>query len=386
MSHLHLKQYVPEIKLFVEGKERGDLRESLVDLIIDEELQSPAKFALTLADELNIDSQKLKWLDNPIIQPGKKITMALGYVPEISEFISEGIIKTISTSGFSQSGSPRITITGYDQTHRWLSKSPERDDNTTSLELTGSDIVKLISQKTGFKNQIEKVTEYPTQITTRNNTTYGTILRDRARSIGFECFTSHRKKIEQKKGSTNVGVTNRGTFFFVNPRPKNAKPSLEFEWGKDLIQFIPRLNTSNLVESVEVNSMPNNSKEPIKGIAKMGEEDKLEDKKGISTASEFLSKLEEEPRVKELNDNNLNSQEEAVTRARAELNILGDSLITGNGSIVGNTDLQVGQIIKINKVGNLFNGNYFVTKVTNEISSGGYITRFSVRRNVIRIE
>ena len=261
---------------------------------------------------------------------------------------------------------------------------PEREDNTTSLELTGSDIVKLISLKTGFKNQIEEVTEYPTQITTRNNTTYGTILRDRARSIGFEFFTCHRKKIEQKKGSS--GTANRGTFFFVNPRPKNAKPSMEFEWGKDLIEFIPRLNTSNLVESIEVNSMLNDSKEPIREIAKMGEEDKIEDEKGILTASEFLSKLEEEPRIKELNDNNLNSQEEAVTRAKAELNILGDALITGNGSIIGNIDLQIGQIIRINKVGILFSGNYFVTKVTNEISSGGYITKFSVRRNVIRIE
>ena len=86
MSHLQLKQYVPEIKLFAEGKERGDLRDNLVDLTIDEVIQSPAKFTLTLADELNIDSQKLKWLDNPIIQPGKKITIALGYVPQISEF------------------------------------------------------------------------------------------------------------------------------------------------------------------------------------------------------------------------------------------------------------------------------------------------------------
>ena len=77
-------------------------------------------------------------------------------------------------------------------------------------------------------------------------------------------------------------------------------------------------------------------------------------------------------------------QEESEIIAKAMLNMHGDNLLTGNCKVVGTPELEIGQMVQLMGVGNRFSGNYYVTKVVNEVSSSGYLTTFSVRTNVVK--
>ena len=71
--------------------------------------------------------------------------------------------------------------------------------------------------------------------------------------------------------------------------------------------------------------------------------------------------------------------------AKAELNILGDQLITASCSIVGNYDLSPGQYVTIERIGKSLSGKYYVTDTTHTIDGNGYTTKFNLRRNNIKI-
>ncbi len=358
-----MSYYVPDFKISFNNAQKGNtVRQHVTTFQISEQLQTPAEFTFTLIDEFNIKNQKFKWLDDPDLQPGNTVSLEIGYVNNLKKIIENGIIKTITTSGFSQNDAPTVTIVGYDATHDWLSKVPEIKDETTSIELTGSKVAKIVSTGAKFACVSDTTTEYSTRLTKSSSTNYGAVLKDRAASIGFEFFPS------------------RNALYFVNPR-KNSHPNHTYEWGKDIIQFVPSINTADIVASVTVRSMPNNSKTKIEGEAKTGTEDKLG--KGTS-ASELAQKLPN-PKIKEINDGNFASKAEADTKAKAELNIIGDTLVTASGSIVGNPNLELGHIITLKKLGKQFSGNYYVTKVVHSITDAGYITQFNVRNNVLGV-
>jgi len=357
---MDMSYYVPEFKISINGVKDDIIRNHVLSVQIEEELQTPTKFSLVMMDEFDVAKNQFKWLDHKSLQPGNKIKITLGYVDHQVPLLPEGEIKTITTSGFSQSDAPKITIIGYDLTHSWLTKSPEVPDDTTSIDINGSDVVNKIASESSMSVNIDSTTEYPTRVTKQSNSTYGAILKDRAKSIGYEFFVS------------------RGTFYYINPRSRST-PKKTYEWGKHLIDFAPSLNTADLVTGVKVTSMPNDSKNKVEGEAQTGTEDTLE---SGQKPSQVASKIHG-PRVKEINDGNFASPEEATTKAKAELNIIGDVLVTGNGSVVGAPDLEIGQVIELNKLGPKFSGKYFVTKLTNGISGSGYITKFGVRKNVI---
>ena len=155
---------------------------------------------------------------------------------------------------------------------------------------------------------------------------------------------------------------------------------MTFEWGKNLIQFNPTINAANLVTRVEVRGHPSNSKNCVMGIAESGSEDVVE--QGKMTASQLAVEIYGEKKL-DIKDRVVASKKEADDMAKAELNSVGDNLITGSGSIIGTPNLIPGIHLVLDRIGQRFSGKYFVTKVTNTIDGNGYTTTFNVRRNVI---
>ena len=362
-----IPHYAPEFKIEIDGIDEYILREWVISVKVTEELNSAAQFSITLNDQFVVDQKKFVWLDNSNMQPGNKITIHMGYAGELTTLLESAKIESVVTSGFSQSAAPTLTITGHDSSKDGLNERPKVPDGTTSLDLTGSDIVKMLASNAGLTVEInlEGATEFPTKITKNPSNTYGAILQDRAKGIGFDYFVS------------------RGIVYFINSR-KPESPDMTFEWGKDLIKFTPRINTSDLVPGVKVSASSRTSSKPITAEASTGDEDTWDD--GIKP-SELANKIwgpKKEP--KEISPSNISSQEEAEARAKAELNSIGDKLIEGTGSIVGTPELQVGKKIKLDGLGTKFSGVYFVTKVENQISKNGYTTSFSVRKNTLNEE
>jgi len=288
-------------------------------------------------------------------------------VDKLVKLLPNGIIESTSTTGFTQTSNPTMTISGYDISKNILNEKPNSKDKTTNRKLKGSDIIDIIESKynssskdsSKLKRIEDKTKEFPTRVTKNSQNTYGDILSEQAKKIGWTYFIT-RNKIN-----------------YVNSR-KKMNPTKSFEWGKDLIEFVPQINTTDISPGFIIRSSSPTSNKSIMAEAKTGSEDVWDDK-GIK-ASELAKKMKKQIKDEQ---KTISDKKECEIIAKANLNNLSDNLLTGTGKVVGTTDLEIGQMLKLERLGR-FSGNYFITNVKNSISSGGYITTFSVRTNVIQ--
>lgn len=357
---LDLSKYAPEFEILINNQPEKDIVNSSINMQITEQISNPAEFNLVLSDVFNPINQEFNWLGNPLFAVGNKILINMGYANNELVKMVEGPIKSLSTSGFSGE-IPTLTVVGYDDSHsRLTEKSMSEKAIKPDNKDTYSKIVEKIAAAVKLKPVVDETKEYSAVIT-KKPVSYHDFLTDAAKRTGYEFFVS------------------RGSLYFIDPRKKRS-PDMTFEWEKDLIQFTPTINASDLVTGVEVRGHLPDSKTKALGIAKAGDETKLNEK-GI-TASQLALRLNKE-NVRTIENRTFSSKEEADDMAKAELNRINDNIVTGSASIVGNPKLAPGMIVEFKKVGKLFNGLYFVTSVTNTISGSGYTTSFSVRKNSI---
>lgn len=359
-------KYAPEFEIHINGKKDDILRQSVTSITITEDLQSATSFQFTINDEFNVDKGQFLWFDNKSLQPGKKLSIKMGYVGHLLDLLPIGSIENVTTTGFTQASNPSMTVSGYDECKKILNEKPNSKDKTTNRKLKGSEIIDLIESKYNAKTDlnlrktIEATQELAAHVTKNSLNTYGDILANQAQKIGWTYFMT------------------RGNIYYVNPR-KKKEPILAFEWGQNLIEFVPQINTSDINRGLRVRSSSPTSNQAIEMEVATGSEDRW-DNDGI-TASQLAENMERETRDEEIQ---CSDKKEAEIRAKAMLNQQSDNLVTGNCKIIGTPELEIGQMIKIKGVGKRFSGDYFVTNVTNEISSSGYLTNFSVRTNTVK--
>lgn len=370
-----LSKYVPQFDIIINAKSQKDIVDSTVSVQITEQVNSPTQFNIAISDKFDPRNQEFTWLGNPIFAIGNNIMIEIGYViskkkPEGNKFdrklvkVLDGSIKSLSTSGFS-GDIPRLTVTGFDNTHsRLTEKSSAQKAIKPEARDTYGKIVGKIADAVGLKSEVDETKGYSKDIITKKPSTLLDFLKDAARRTGYEFFVS------------------RGTLYFINPRSKRD-PKIVFEWEKDVMQFNPSINASELYTAVEVRGHLPDSRTKVVGKASAGEETKINQDQRELTASQIALRLSKE-NLKTIENRTFSSQEEADDMARAELNRVNDNLVTGSASIVGNPDLAPGTIVDFKNFGTLFSGLYFVTSVTNTIDNNGYTTSFCVRKNSIR--
>ena len=110
--------------------------------------------------------------------------------------------------------------------------------------------------------------------------------------------------------------------------------------------------------------------------------------KDLSTSTDmsFLEKYVKasegsEPKTKE--DKQYESKEEAKIAAETELIKAINTFIEGNLECIGDTELISGTCIKIEGLGDLFSGNYYITSTKHTFDTNGYKTTLGVRRIIL---
>jgi phage protein D len=361
MQSVNLSKYAPEFEIMINDEVNSIVRHSTVSVQVNEEIGKTTDFTLILADYFDSSKQAFVWLDSPLFSPGQKITIKMGYANNLEKIV-EGKIKTVSTSGFSGE-IPKLTIQGFHIGHNNFTEESSGDE---PIKLEQKDTYSKIAEKLADKSGLKKVidpTEAYSPVIAKKPIVYSEFLKDAAKRVGFEFFIA------------------RDTLYFFNPRKERGDgPNLKFEWGNNLIQFNPIINTANLVTKVEVRGHQSHSKTGIIGVAGPGSEDIVEE--GKMTASQLAAEIYGEKKL-DIKDRVVASKKEADDMAKAELNAVGDNLITASGSIIGTSNLVPGLYLILDRIGQRFSGKYFVTKVTQTIDGNGYMTTFNVRRNVI---
>jgi uncharacterized protein len=314
--------------------------------------------------------------------PGSTIELRMGYFKPVQtdeqplHLMLAGIITRL-TPNFPASGQPTLKIAGQNILRKLITKQETHYYSPDKFP-KDSDIALEIGRKGNLK--IDDL-EIPIRINPEskaNNEAFNkeTVLQDNQFDILFLLQLAHRNdydiflKYENEQNALNP-------YLYFGPSTKEPRVSYLLEWGKSLIQFQPTLTTTNQVSKLVVRGWNPKKKEKIeetidiKQIKTRGVQDEALQNKINEGFTEHQEVIVDHP---------IYSKEEAKKYAEARLTELVKNMVTARGSTIGIPDLRAGSFIKIDKLGNTFNGRYFVTSTTHTIGTNGYITEFEARK------
>jgi phage protein D len=331
-------------------------RESISGIEIDENLEAPAKFTISLNEVFNIDTQRFRWLDDDSISPGTEVALTFGYAskPEKQSLI-KGKIKGINSS-FVTTGPSTLTLEGYDNLHDMQKK------NETKLsyeDMTYSDVVKEIATLNNLvPKNIDDTKIKQTIIQRKHNEKDYDFVKRLANTLGFEFF-----------------VRGNELYFREAQDKKNSK--ITFRLHNNLLSFSPRMTSANLVNEVQLHAYNANKKEPIIGKANIND---LKSSVGIRDLDHIMEKSNSKDIIIRLEGKIVKDETEAKAIAMAELKRRNQTLIEGTLECIGDPLLRPGMTVNIEKVGERFSGVYYVKGAKHSISESGYKTILEVRR------
>ena len=360
-----MKIYAPSFKvIFPENSSlQANFMRDVSAIEIDETLNLPTHFRISLHDSLNADSQTFTWLDNDSLQPGLKIDICIGYAQNMpckgnpqnaDEFYIAGRIRNISPA-FQSFSSPSMSVEGYD----FLQDFHTSETDIPLENVSYSDALSQIALKNALvADNVEKTDMVFPKIERDENENDFHFLNRLATTIGFEFF---------------VRIKN---LFFRKPQDTMAA-KISFEYGSNIIIFTPRIKTSGLANEVKVTGWNKMAKEKVSATAGISD---ITTGGGFKNLDRFISTAQGKRVSTKLEDWVVESAEEAKDLAKAKLKQRDEGFLTGTLEVAGDPRLRPGITIDIEKVGNRFNGRYYVTKARHKLGNNGYKTSLDVRR------
>ena len=349
--------YAPDFK--VEQADSGEFlpRDSITRIEIDEDLDKPALFRISLNEEMDITTQKFRWLDDERIRPGTEIIIHFGYALFKKQGLFRGKIKALSP-GFLSTGIPSLSIEGYDLSYD-LQKTRVAFNNNDVLYST---VAMEIAVKNGLSSTgVELTKTLHEKVERKKNEHDYAILKRLSREIGFEFFVRDM------------------TLYFREPRDI-VPGTVTFEFRKNFINFSPRMTTAALVNDVKVTAWNNKDKKSISETASISD---IKSSVGIPDFDRIVEQSQGQKINVKLEGCVVNSNEEAKTLARAELKRRNRGFIEGTLECIGDPQLRPGMTVNIMKVGKRFSGVYYVNHAKHTIDEGGYRTTLDMRRSVL---
>lgn len=351
--------YAPTFKISI--KNCALLPSDVISADVDESVDKPAMFTLTLNEELDIDTQEFTWLDKnrDLIMPGNKVVIDFGYVDHLEEF--KGVIKALSP-GFSSSGVPALRIEGYDRSHNMQ----KGENKFKKKNVKYSDVAKEIAKKYDLSDRevASKDKKYPWVKRNKKENDYA-LLQRLAKRIGYEFFV-------------------RNDILYFRPPADKGKKTASFEYRKNFISFTPRLTTALAVHEVTVIGWDEKSKKKIKATATLAD---IKSNLGIQDFDKLLEDTKGRKTKKKIEGRVVKSKEDAKLLAIAELKRFNNGFISGSLELLGNPYLRPGMTIEITltkststSVKNWFNGMYYINGAKHSLSDSGYTTTLEVRR------
>lgn len=362
-TEVSIDYYKSDFLIEIEGQRKRELNNAIINLSLDENLESPSMLELTLNEELELDTQKFKWLDNKLLSPelGLEIKVYFGYASQAKKFqkpIFTGRITALNPS-FASGGNHTLRVQAYDYCH-CLQKSKIALDTPIANKNDYSEVALHVAAKNALELgdidiSLIKPCRNITQDPNFNDYDY---LKDLAKEIGFEFFIRNRK------------------LYFRRPRDFE-KEIFTFEWQNNLISFNPRLSTAKIVKEVTViGHDPRSPKEPIKATASLGDLDFMAHIPGINC-------LKTEPIVVK----RVPICNEMYAKAIAIATLIRENrgLIEGSFECVGNPKIRPGTNVLIKGIGKRFTGKYYVKGVKHSLEDGKYTMSCEVRRGKLGI-
>ncbi|MBW2663268.1 MAG: phage late control D family protein [Deltaproteobacteria bacterium] len=328
--------------------------ESHINIVmVDDNIDMPGMFLFELTDSDAQEGETPLIDDLDLFSLGNVVEVKMGYADELETLIIGEI--TGLEPEFVLDGLPVLTVRGYDRSHHLLRGRKTR----TFVEQKDSEIVEKIASEAGLTAEVEDSEVLHPYVVQANQTDMA-FLQDRAKRIQYEVV------IEDK------------TLFF-RPVSNAESEVVTLEMNDDLTEFYPRLSSVPQVSEVSIRGWDPKEKKEIVGQASIGDEVSTMDGQDSGAA---LTDAAFGVAIGAVTERPVMTQAEADQLAKAKFNNTVLSLIQGEGSCLGRTDLRSGKVIKIEGIGERFSGSYYIASVIHRYSpQDGYFSNFTVRRN-----
>lgn len=370
-SGLPTDYYAPDYRIEIENQEldpksKGDILE--VKVVMD--MDNMTSFELNVN---NWDDKSLffKYSDKPTdpkqvtYDLGNRVHVKMGYAGKLLS-MARGQITTLAPK-FPESGSPTIAISGLDGMLKLRDRKPVEGDIKKFVKQTDSEIAQVIARRNGLEVKVTK-TEVQHELVIQKNQDDATFLMERAKRIDFDCFVH------------TDPASGKDTLFFVKPTDGRSSDKIsmyEFEWGKNLISFSPKLTISRQVSKVTVRCWSAERKDVFSYTADAKD---LPGSGGNGNSGPEAAAKDLNGKEEVVVDAVVTSQQEAQDLAICLLRERAYEFITGSGQVIGLPDLRPGDNLFLKNLGKRFSGEYYAKKVEHVLSSNGYLTNFDVRR------
>jgi phage protein D len=418
-------RYAPEFKVQIDHAPiPAVLRASISSVTFQSGFDAVDRVELTLVNE------NLRWLDHPLLDMDKKLTLSLGYAPDPLTQVFVGEIVSQDAS-FPASGTPTLAVAAQDHRHRMQSARKARwfaipIKSYGNIPMTDINVVDLISSENGLLPLMDPIGAALSVILggvqaaatdVKDAEKVEKIIRKQITESDFEFL----KKISLENG-WDVLIDHSGDhggykLRFMSPL-EHLTPDITLKYGQSLIDFTPRLSTVGQIAGVTATIWMSSVKKEF-SITVSWNWDRQQLELGIDAGAGFGppakkkgAKDSDTPagnkdqsgcsssQIGETNAQSNQSKEtspvqtswtlvdEPLTLANASRVILSKLIpmlnkrLTGSGSTVGDPQILPGKVLRLEGLGEKFGGLYRVTSATHTIDSGGYRTRFEVRKEI----
>lgn len=350
--------YRPERSVSIDGTALSpDVMRDVFEVSFVDDIDDIDVVTLKISNAWDPQTRKFPYSGHDQFAPGRRLELGIGYRG------GDGLVRMMqgtitSISPLYPSEGPSLLVVRARSLEAELLKTEETRVYT---DVTDSQIAKDIAGRLNVKLVTDPRSQAsePTHKYVVQFAQYDLVfLIERARRLGYE-----------------VMIEKRGDNFelYFGPSQHLHSNPLKLQYGVNLHEFSPELNTADQVEKVTVDSWDPINKKRLTATATRSDFPGLA-KLDSSVSKAFRGKTE---MVADLPVN-----DEATVRAIAKgtMERIMKRMTTGYGSTSGTPDIRAGRLLDITGLDERFNGTYFVTGSKHTFGPNGYHTMFTCRR------
>lgn len=340
-------------RIEVEGRPlASDVEVMLEQVVVDDHLHLPDMFLLSFRDAAHTVAKQAQ------LHIGSKVKISVpGPGGSGTEVLIEGEV-TAMEAEYDAVGS-RAVVRGYDGSHRLhRGRVTQTYQNVKDSDIAGT-VARRAGLQAGTIDDSQTTHDHVSQV----NVSDWDFLRARAGEIGFEVAVSEGK-LHFRKPSPSQGAPSQGDFQSSDP--------LQLVFGSDLLEFRPRVSSSEQVKDVKVRGWDPKGKQAVIGSAPAGTTSVQLPATPAALAEKFGG-----PTYVAV-DHPLSTQREVDATAKAVAEQIGSAAAEAEGVARGNPRLKAGSAISVGVVADDFVGRYTLTHTRHVFDVHGYRTRFEV--------
>ncbi|MDQ3908748.1 MAG: contractile injection system protein, VgrG/Pvc8 family [Acidobacteriota bacterium] len=345
---------VPDFEVLVNGSPLPvEVAAHVVALSVEEDTELPDMFSMEIVTSEELENE-FEWIDDELFSVGNSVEVKMGYADRLTSLF-KGEMTGLEPS-FGADRLPALVVRGYDRRHRLTRGRHTR----TFLNKKDSDIAAQIASEAALTPDAKDSKVTHDYVLQANQTDYEFLI-ERAARINYE-----------------LSVDDKTLIF--RPVANSGGEAITLLADRDLIEFNPRLSSAGQVSGVQVRGWDAKNKKGIVALAQAGDE---VSKMGGRKSAASISSAAFGGATGTLSSLPVMTQAEADQIAVGRFNSASLELIAGDAACAGLTDLRPGRVVKIGGAGKRFSGQYYVTAAAHIYTPGGYLTRFSFRRNAL---